>query len=117
MEVPLLRGWDTRPFVTHLVPVWTRPRYSYWLVFHLHIRGFCASPVEYPTVPKGQSRVRLTFHADNTISQVERLIDAISEWAQEMLELERGAGVRGKIPSAARQVYALMGDGKHVTSK
>ncbi|KAL8927687.1 MAG: hypothetical protein Q9172_001247 [Xanthocarpia lactea] len=112
VEVPLLRDWETRPFVTHIVPIWTRPQYSYWLVFHLHIRNFCASPVEYPAVPKGQSRVRLTFHANNTESQVEGLVEAIGEWASEMMEIEGDRTKRRKLPSAARQVYALMGDDK-----
>ena len=93
-----------------IVPIWTKPRYSYWLVFHLNIRKFCAFPVEYPTVPKGQSRVRLAFHANNTEHQVEQLVCAISDWAKEMMEIEAGRGSGDKIPRAARQVYACMGE-------
>lgn len=66
--------------------------------------------MEYPTVPKGHSRVRLAFHANNTESQVEQLVSAISEWAGEMMEIEEGGRCGNKIPSAARQVYAWMGD-------
>lgn len=66
--------------------------------------------MEYPTVPKGQSRVRVAFHANNTESQVEGLVGAICEWAQEMMEIEGGEGDGNKIPKAAREVYAIMGD-------
>ena len=110
LDVPLYSDWEDKPFLTHIVPIWTRQRYSYWLVFHLNIRNFRAFPVEYPVVPKGQSRVRLVFHANNTENEVERLVSAISEWAKEMINIEAGGGDKPKIPRAARQVYALMGD-------
>lgn len=111
LSVPLSEDWEEEPFVTHIVPIWTRQRYSYWLVFHLHFCGFSAFPVEYPAVPKGQSRVRVAFHANNTQIQVDGFVGAICEWAQEMMEIEQG-GADGdrKIPKAARQVYAIMGD-------
>ena len=110
LSLPLSEAWEDQPFHTHLIPVWTRQRYSYWLVFHLHFAGFCAFPVEYPTVPKGQSRVRLAFHANNTEAQIDGLVDAVGVWAQEMMEIEDGGGVCGSVPRAARQVYMVMGD-------
>lgn len=109
LSVPLSDDWETQPFLTHIVPVWTRQRYAYWLVFHLHLAGFCAFPVEYPTVPKGKSRVRLSFHANNTEKQIDGLVAAVGEWAREMMEIE-SVGAREKIPKAARQVYAMMGE-------
>lgn len=66
--------------------------------------------MEYPAVPKGQSRVRIAFHANNTESETEGLVAAIAEWAQEMINIEDGGGSGDKIPKAARQVYAWMGD-------
>ena len=63
--------------------------------------------MEYPIVPKGQSRVRVAFHANNTESQVDALVGAICEWAQEMMDIEGGGGDGNKIPKAARQVYAI----------
>ena len=110
LEVPLCVGWEDRPFVTHCVPIWTRQRYSYWLFFHLMIRKFSVFPIEYPAVPKGQSRVKLTFHANNTETQVDALTSAICEWAIEMMDIEQSGGKGSKLPRAARQVYALMGD-------
>ncbi|KAL9121373.1 MAG: hypothetical protein Q9187_002067 [Circinaria calcarea] len=110
LSVPLSEDWEEQPSLTHIVPIWTRQRQSYWLVFHLQFSGFCAFPVDYPTVPKGQSRVRVAFHANNTEIQVEGLVIAICEWAQEMMEIEQGGGGGNKIPKAARQVYTITTD-------
>lgn len=108
LDVPLSADWEEKPFLTHIVPIWTRQRYSYWLVFHMTLRGFTAFPVEYPTVPRGQSRVRLAFHANNTEEQVERLVDVVAEWAREMIVIEDRNGE--KVPRVARMVYASMGE-------
>ena len=59
---------------------------------------------------KGQSRLRLSFHASNTELQVEDLVSAICEWAEEMIKIEDGEANGNKIPRAARQVYEWMGD-------
>ncbi|KAL9132081.1 MAG: hypothetical protein Q9217_000117 [Psora testacea] len=104
LDVPLATDWEDEPFLSHIIPIRTRHKHSYWLVFHMNLRKICAFPVEYPTVPEGQSRVRLAFHANNTQSQVEQLVDAICEWAEEMIKIEEDGG--GRIPRAARQVYA-----------
>lgn len=111
LTCPVSEDWKTKPFVTHIVPMRTRPRYTYWLMFHLMLSKFCSFAVEYPTVPKGQGRVRVMFHAHNTEDQVEDLAKAICAWAKEMLELEEAHGGMESIPTAARQVYAWMADG------
>ena len=108
LSVPISRDWKQKPFVSHIVPLCTRPRYSYWLVFHLAFKQFTAYPVEYPVVPKGQSRVRLAFHANHTREQIDDLISATSSWAQEMIELELEQGNINKVPKAAKQVYSSM---------
>ena len=110
LAVPLIADWEDRSFVAHIVPIWTRQRYSYWLFFHLSFCKFCAFPVEHPAVPKGQSRFRIVFYANNTESETEGLVAAVAEWAQEMIDIEDGGGSGDKIPKAARQVYAWMGD-------
>ena len=112
IDVPLLHGWEQRPFVTPIVPIFTRPQYATWLVFHLTFSQICAFPVDVPTVRKGQSRVRLTFHGHNTEAHVEKLVTAIAEWAQEMADLESRTSTVQRIPKAARQVYSWMGDQK-----
>lgn len=62
-------------------------------------------------MPKGQSRLKVTFHAKNTEVQVEGLVNAIYEWVEEMIDIEDRVG-KDKIPRAARQVYAWMANEK-----
>jgi len=108
LSIPLAEDWENREFQTHIVPIWSRQRYNFWLMFHLTLAKYCVFPVEYPTVPKGKGRVRVTFHGINTKEQVEGLAAGICEWAEEMIQIE-DSGVE-KIPKAARQVYALMAE-------
>jgi 8-amino-7-oxononanoate synthase len=69
-------------------------------------------PMEYPVVPKGKERVRVTFHADNTENDVKRLTNAICEWAQEMLQIEDARG-SDRVPKAARRVYSTSMNGNN----
>ncbi|RYP86958.1 hypothetical protein DL770_004839 [Monosporascus sp. CRB-9-2] len=115
LSIPVMEDdWQTRDFHAHIVPIWTRQRYNWWLVFHLQLSGISAFPIDYPTVPKGQSRIRLMFHAANTEAQVEFLATTICNWAKEMMDIEEApatgaaAAVGSKVPKAAQQVYALM---------
>jgi 8-amino-7-oxononanoate synthase len=110
-SIPLADAWEDRPdeFTTQFVPVWTRHRYNYYLMFHLQMSGMFAFPIDPPVVPRGTGRIRLVLHAENTEAQVEALARAICEWAKEMLDIEAGrAGAVGNIPKATRKVYALM---------
>lgn len=109
LEIPVLEDWEDRDFNAHIVPLKSRQRYVWWLVFQLQLSGISAFPVDYPTVPRGQSRIRLMFHAANTVEQVDFLAKTICDWAAEMMEIEESPnGGKGKIPKAAQQVYALM---------
>ncbi|KAJ8075086.1 hypothetical protein PM082_019413 [Marasmius tenuissimus] len=45
-----------------------------------------ARPITWPTVPKGDDRVRVCLHAGHTREQVERLTDGIVEWARGRVE-------------------------------
>ena len=107
-SIPLSEDWQTRRFVTQFVPLWTRQRYNYYLMFHLELAGMCTAPIDPPTVPRGTGRVRLVIHASNTEAQIHKLAISICEWAQEMLEIENTSGNSGKIPTATSQVYSLM---------
>lgn len=60
-------------------------------------------------MPKGQSRLKVTFHAKNTEAQIEGLVAAIYDWVEEMIDIEEGRS-NDKVPSAARQVYAWMAE-------
>ncbi|KAL8753773.1 MAG: hypothetical protein Q9184_005324 [Pyrenodesmia sp. 2 TL-2023] len=107
ISIPVSEGWEERDFHTQLVPLWTRERYRLWLTFHLDARGYSAFPVTFPVVPKGCARLRVVIHADHTEEQVDGLVAAVCEWAEEMVQIETGTGGRSKLPWAAQQVYAL----------
>jgi 8-amino-7-oxononanoate synthase len=109
LRLPLYEeeDWNSLPFVTQILPVWTRPRHNYFLAFHLQLAGFSAFPISFPVVPKNANRVRLSFHAANSDDEVEALAASICTWAEEMLSIDEG-GDRLRLPTAARQVYALM---------
>ena len=109
LDVPLAYDWEERTFITPIVSVLTRQRHAYWLAFHLAFSDFCVLPLEHPAVPKGQSRLRLTFHANNMESEVEGLVSTVAGWAQEMMDLEDRKASETSMPKAARQVYAWMG--------
>ncbi|KAI4271508.1 MAG: hypothetical protein L6R38_006863 [Xanthoria sp. 2 TBL-2021] len=110
LSIPVSEDWDSREWLAHCVPLWTRQRYNYWLVFHLQLSGISAFPIDYPTVPKGQSRIRLMFHGANTEAEVETLVSTICDFAREMIEIEESGEAGLKVPKAAQQVYALMAD-------
>jgi 8-amino-7-oxononanoate synthase len=48
----------------------------------LYARSMNARPITWPTVPKGKDRVRVCLHAGNTRGEVNRLVDAMVEWAE-----------------------------------
>ncbi|PWY87346.1 class II aminotransferase/8-amino-7-oxononanoate synthase [Aspergillus sclerotioniger CBS 115572] len=106
LSIPLAEDWESRPFLTQVIPVMTRQRYILWLCYHLQLAGLSVFPIDYPVVPKGKGRVRVVFHAGNTNNEVEKLAETICEWAQEMLDIEESGKGGAKIPSAARQVQA-----------
>lgn len=104
--LPLAEDWESRPFLTQVIPVMTRQRYILWLCYHLQLAGLSDFPIDYPVVPRGKGRVRVVLHAGNTTNEVEKLAATICEWAQEMLDIEESGKGGAKIPSAARQVQA-----------
>lgn len=105
--VPLADDWESRPFLTHITPLWTRQKYLYWLYFHLLSSGYCTWPIEHPVVPPGQGRIRMTLHAANTEAQVEGLVGAVFTWVEEIIAIEEGA-TGGKVSRAAAEVYEWM---------
>ncbi|PNY26686.1 5-aminolevulinate synthase [Tolypocladium capitatum] len=108
LSIPLSEDWEAREHLVHVVPVWTRQRYNYWLVFHLQLSGICAFPIDYPAVKKGESRIRVMFHSDNTEAQVDALVTALCGFAQEMIDIEKAGEGTQQVPKAAQRVYALM---------
>jgi len=108
LTVPLIEDYEQRPFLAAVVPIRTREQYHYWFYFHVVCSGFSVLPVGYPTVARGKSRLRVTLHAKNTEKELERLVDTIYEWVEEMIDIEEGSGPGDKVPRTARQVYAWM---------
>lgn len=65
------------------------------LAQHCQRRGFMVRPIVAPTVPRGSERVRVCFHAGNTIEEVEGLAGAVEEWVAEWKAKEEvGSGER-----------------------
>ncbi|CAE6479570.1 unnamed protein product [Rhizoctonia solani] len=77
MALPPFLKSEPTPIVPILTP-YPRP-----LAQHLRERGFLARPITHPTVPKGEERVRVCLHAANTEEEVDGLVDALVEWAEE----------------------------------
>ncbi|KAF1990147.1 putative aminotransferase [Aulographum hederae CBS 113979] len=106
LSLPVLDHWEQKPYLTHIIPIWTRANYNHFLVFHLQLAGICTWAIDYPVVPRGKGRVRLVFHAGNTVEEVEGLVGAVVGWAGEMVGIEEEVKVGGKmrVPEAARRV-------------
>lgn len=62
----------------------------------LQARGYLVRPITYPTVPRGEERVRVCLHAANTVDEVDGLADALGEW------VVRGSGSGGQADEARR---------------
>ncbi|KZZ87544.1 class II aminotransferase/8-amino-7-oxononanoate synthase [Moelleriella libera RCEF 2490] len=89
LRIPLSEeDWNHIPFLSQIVPVFTKPKHNLYLAVHLQLGGFCVYPISTPVVPKGTDRVRLVFHAHNTDHQVEGLATSICDWAKETMECE-----------------------------
>lgn len=50
--------------------------------------GLRTWPIDYPVIPRGQDRVRIIFHVDNTEDQIEELARLICCWAEGALTRE-----------------------------
>ncbi|KUI72228.1 Putative 8-amino-7-oxononanoate synthase [Cytospora mali] len=107
LKMLTMDGWEDRQVLSQVVPFMTRQRYTLYLCWHLQLKGYNCFPIEYPVVPRGESRLRVAFHAHNNEAEVEGLATAACEWAREMMDIE-DSGDRGRLPQAARQVIAAL---------
>lgn len=107
LDVPLADGWEDRPFLTHIVTIWTRQNYLYWIYLHLLSASYFVLPVQHPVVPIGQSRLRVTYHAENTIAQIVGFVEQIFAWVEEIIPIEEErSGMQ--VTKAAKEVYKWM---------
>lgn len=90
LDIPSGKDYESQPFVTQIVPLWTRNLDNHWLASNLQYANYRAWPVDYPVVPRDQGRVRLMFHADNTIEQVDGVVETIVKWINERLNVVEG---------------------------
>ncbi|PPQ63215.1 hypothetical protein CVT24_005675 [Panaeolus cyanescens] len=78
-----------------IIPILTphpRPLSAYLLAL-----GMNARPITWPTVPKGHDRVRVCLHAGNTQEEVDRLIQGVLGWAEEVMSA--GPSTKSSKPS------------------
>ncbi len=85
-------GLPVMPSVSHIVPVWVGDPIQCKAVtdFLLDRRSIYVQPINYPTVPKGTERLRLTPTPLHSDEDIDALIDALNE-AWEALQLRRAA--------------------------
>lgn len=85
-------GLPVMPSVSHIVPLWVGDPIQCKAVtdFLLDRRSIYVQPINYPTVPKGTERLRLTPTPLHSDEDIDALIDALNE-AWEALQLRRAA--------------------------
>jgi 8-amino-7-oxononanoate synthase len=76
-------GWSTGPSTTQIVPVLVgSDADALALSAFLEDRGILASAIRPPTVPEGESRIRISLSALHTDEDLDQLIDAFRAWGQ-----------------------------------
>ncbi|MFC4258310.1 8-amino-7-oxononanoate synthase [Marinobacter lacisalsi] len=75
-------GYDLMPSATPIQPIMIGdPHEAMRLSTALEKRGILVTAIRPPTVPKGESRLRVTFSAAHTEDQLDQLLDALRESA------------------------------------
>lgn len=65
-------------------------------------------PVDYPTVPTGQTRLKVSFHASNSQEHVDRLVRSLFDFVKDILAIQEGHGWKDEVPQSVKHVYAWM---------
>ncbi len=66
------------PLVSPIFPLLTSQ--SLKLAEYLNSKGYVAQAIPFPIVPKGQERIRVVIHADNTFSDIDTFIAILLDW-------------------------------------
>lgn len=80
-------GWSMQQ-PSPIIPLLTE--HARELAAHLRANGLLARPICYPTVPKGEDRVRICVHADNTTEDIDRLINCVRLWVNDDRRAQQG---------------------------
>lgn len=76
-------GWSTGPSTTQIVPALVgSDRDALELSGFLEDRGILASAIRPPTVPEGESRIRISMSALHTDDHLNQLIEAFRAWGR-----------------------------------
>ncbi|KAK0220602.1 aminotransferase [Armillaria fumosa] len=67
------------PLVSPVFPLLTSQ--SLKLAEYLNSKGYVAQAIPFPIVPKGQERIRVVIHAENTFSDIDAFIAILLDWA------------------------------------
>lgn len=79
--------FELMPSITPIQPLVTgNAAHALVLSEALFARGILVTAIRPPTVPKGTTRLRITFTAAHTLTDVDRLLDALSEVISEVHE-------------------------------
>jgi 8-amino-7-oxononanoate synthase len=75
-------GWDLLPPASPILPLRTGDEArTLALASALRARGFLVPAIRFPTVARGQARLRITVTADHTPDQIESLVSALADLA------------------------------------
>ena len=74
----------------------------------LYSKEMNARPITWPTVPKGKDRVRVCLHAGNSWSKIDRLIEAILEWAVDIVAKSKREAKPKEKKEVGKAVRVLM---------
>ncbi|PBK60704.1 aminotransferase [Armillaria solidipes] len=77
------------PLVSPIFPLLTSQ--SLKLAEYLNSKGYVAQAIPFPIVPKGQERVRVVIHAENTPSDIDTFITILLDWVRYSKNTQVGA--------------------------
>lgn len=104
-RVPPPQAPPPPPITSPIIPLLTpspRPLSAF-----LRTKGFLVRAITYPTVPRGQERIRVCLHARNEVREVDGLVEALGEWVS-----ARGEGAAGKVEEQEQGGAGAVGLGR-----